>query len=254
MNSKLTHRLLPLSEAGVAEAGDCLEAPRGLFCLPAVVNIGVQKAGTGELQTWLGAHPLMLAHGGEVHFFDGLRPSAAMLRCGQRQRTNLRQRYARHLWHRRPLSRDNVGAAASSAMAAGAPLVRRLAYEKTPAYFDLSNPALLACAVPRAELLVMLRAPAARAISAYQMCAGHLHGKWCQASIDEAIGSALTSSASGSAPRLRRRHLSPQLKRLLTMGMYAAHLNRWLEHFDATQMRILWLEALRGGGAYSTDP
>ena len=124
MNSKLTHRLLPLSEAGVAEAGDCLEAPRGLFCLPAVVNIGVQKAGTGELQTWLGAHPLMLAHGGEVHFFDGLRPSAAMLRCGQRQRTNLRQRYARHLWHRRPLSRDNVGAAASSAMAAGAPLVR----------------------------------------------------------------------------------------------------------------------------------
>ncbi|EOD14975.1 hypothetical protein EMIHUDRAFT_197680 [Emiliania huxleyi CCMP1516] len=144
MNSKLTHRLLPLSEAGVAEAGDCLEAPRGLFCLPAVVNIGVQKAGTGELQTWLGAHPLMLAHGGEVHFFDGLRPSAAMLRCGQRQRTNLRQRYARHLWHRRPLSRDNVGAAASSAMAAGAPLVRRLAYEKTPAYFDLSNPALLA--------------------------------------------------------------------------------------------------------------
>ena len=34
--------------------------------------LGVQKAGTGELQTWLGVHPQVLAHGGEVHFFDDM--------------------------------------------------------------------------------------------------------------------------------------------------------------------------------------
>ena len=53
------------SAAARADAGSCFElGRRHAACLPSLINIGVQKAGTGELQTWLGAHPRVRVHVG----------------------------------------------------------------------------------------------------------------------------------------------------------------------------------------------
>ena len=53
----------------------------------------------------------------------------------------------------------------------------RTCFEKTPAYFDQASPQVLACAVPSARLLLMLRRPEARAFSAYQMCTREMHAR-----------------------------------------------------------------------------
>ena len=55
------------ASAASADAGDCFETGSGLHCLPSLINIGVQKAGTGELQNWLTAHPSFVTHGGIAH-------------------------------------------------------------------------------------------------------------------------------------------------------------------------------------------
>ena len=54
--------------AASSDAGDCFADGAAVHCLPGLVNIGVQKAGTGELQNWLAAHPSV-----HMHFFDGMR-------------------------------------------------------------------------------------------------------------------------------------------------------------------------------------
>lgn len=142
--------------AAEADAGDCFRAHSGkLACLPNVINIGVQKAGTGELQTWLGAHPQVFTHGGEVHFFDTMKHEPSCTRA--REKGSLRLRYARFLWRRRKLSTDGE-------------THFKVIYEKTPAYFDQARPEVVMCAVPSAKLILMLRMPTARAISAYHMC------------------------------------------------------------------------------------
>jgi len=209
-------------------AGDCfLDSQNSAYCLPAVVNIGVQKAGTGELQSWLNAHPEMLVHGGEAHFFDGRGSSSSCETT--RQRNSLRLRYARFLWKRKGLSRSDFAG--------------RLTFEKTPAYFDLVDPRIVACAVPAVKLLLMLRLPVARAISAYRMCETELQQRWCRPRLDAVLARTL----SGFPPRASRGALQrqPQVRRLLHMGHYASHLSRWLVAFPAAQLRLLWLEQFK---------
>jgi len=151
-------RVFPADPAGAAQAraGDCFVSSSSsgrLLCLPAIVNIGVQKAGTGELQSWLDVHPAVEVHGGEAHFFD----SRPRLRCDSgRKQSRLRLTYARFLWGRKQLTR--------------AQMANKVAYEKTPAYYDLAEPQIVTCVLPAARFVVMLRLPAARALSAYRMC------------------------------------------------------------------------------------
>jgi len=216
-------RLLPMEQLTGARAGDCVSGKRWVYCLPAVVNIGAQKAGTGELQTWLSKHPAMLVHGGEVHFFDHLHDA----QCDTAEtRDALKLRYLRYLWHGRRLMSDVVTAGPAmlppsqgvldetsgrerrrgrglrfrqsghNLSRSQLPVVTKVAFEKTPAYLDVADPALLACiapevranasqlvALPRPDrlpppvrvssqmrLLLMLREPSARMVSAYQMC------------------------------------------------------------------------------------
>lgn len=111
-SSVLPHTVLVANptRAANADAGDCFAVRPTTYgrlsCLPTVINIGVQKAGTGELQTWLGAHPHAIAHGGEVHFFDKLKREPS---CDSKHsRGSLRLRYARFLWKRRTLHRDEL--------------------------------------------------------------------------------------------------------------------------------------------------
>jgi len=217
------------SAARRAAPGDCFHAERGgdsLYCLPTVINIGVQKAGTGELQTWLGVHPQVLAHGGEVHFFDGMR-SRSCHSAFQAGKTRLR--YAKHLWRRRPLQASSVA--------------DRVIFEKTPAYFDEASPQVVSCVMPGVRLVVMLRRPVERAYSAYRMCQRELKGRWCRLPFDTVVAKLIH----GEPPRASRKTLDdePQWSRMLLMGQYALHLRRWLRAFEPAQMRILWLEQFK---------
>jgi len=210
------------SAAAHAVAGDCFVDARGapssdsatVWCLPALVNIGVQKAGTGELRTWVGAHPSVHAHGGEVHFFDVRRPE---LRCANvRQQSALRIAYAKYLWSRRHrLTRAQLGGG-------------KITFEKTPAYFDQSSPPLVSCALPGARFVLMLRLPAARALSAYRMCRDDLKARWCQSDAN-ATFTRILHGGGGDPVRTNRAALrrSPQLRRMLRLGKYALHLDRW---------------------------
>ena len=208
------------SDARQASAGDCFEgANLGVYCLPTVINIGVQKAGTGELQTWLGANPSVVAHGGEVHFFDSVRTRSCR---NPWQGAKVRLQYAKALWRRRPLQASAVSG--------------RVIFEKTPAYFDQASPRLISCTVPAVKLVVMLRRPAARAYSAYRMCQREMQLHWCRRPFDEALGSIL----SGDPPRENHKGLakSAQLRRMLLMGQYSAHLRRWLRVFEPARLRL----------------
>ena len=218
--------------AAAADAGTCFHRPFGRAeCLPGLINIGVQKAGTGELQTWLGVHPAVATHGGEVHYFDGREKVA----CAQpRKRGHLRLRYASYLWRRRPRFTAEV--------------TGKLVYEKTPAYFDRAPPQLVSCAVPSARILVMLRDPTDRARSAYAMCQREMGAAWCRAPFEQALGRVLLDGGDGggspraSRPALRR---APHLKRMLLMGQYAVFLRRWLDAFEPPRVRVFWLEGFK---------
>lgn len=172
-------RLLPPNptSAADADAGDCFVVQqKKLACLPTVINIGVQKAGTGELQTWLAAHPHAIAHGGEVHYFDTFKKEPA---CDTvHARGTLRLRYAKFLWGKRLLDLKELRNGK-----------KKLLFEKTPAYFDRASPFVVRCAVPSVKLLVMLRMPVARAISAFRMCKDELAASWCAVSDVRAVAS-----------------------------------------------------------------
>ena len=134
-----------LAGAGEAAAGDCFltDDPQHVDCLPSLINIGAQKAGTGEIQQWLSVHPQVHVQGAEVHFFDGVRGGRTRRCRSQREAKRMRLKYARHLWRQKALSRSDVE--------------HTLIFEKTPAYLDLASPALVSCLVPATRLLLMLR-------------------------------------------------------------------------------------------------
>lgn len=223
--------------AASADAGDCFRQSGGrVSCLPGLINIGVQKAGTGELQNWLAAHPSVMAHGGEVHFFDTLK--LAPRRCTAATGASVRLRYAKFMWEHRSLDEESVRG--------------RLVFEKTPAYFDLVAPRLIACAVPSARLLVMLRLPAERAHSAYAMCQREFGARWCKPPFTAALRGVLRGGGgNGSSPSLdrralrRMRHGGRQLGRVLEMGHYSAFVGRWLDVFGPARLRLLWLEEFK---------
>jgi hypothetical protein len=220
--------------AKTADAGDCFIGEAStVCCLPGLVNVGVQKAGTGELQTWLGVHPAVKVHGGEVHFFDDQERTPS---CNAQWRAHLRLRYARFLWKRQRLREADVRG--------------RLLFEKTPAYFDRAQPRQVACAIPAARVLIMLREPAARARSAYDMCQREQEGRWCKAPFAQVVERMLVGGGNGSdaAPlHMSRRQMqrSPHLRRLFFMGHYSTFMRRWLDVFVWPHVGVLWLEQFK---------
>ena len=218
------------SGAGSADAGDCFRCRRHVSCLPSLINIGVQKAGTGELQKWLSVHPAVKVHGGEAHFFDR---APLPKTCSASHSASLRLRYAKFLWERRALSEDAVRG--------------KLVYEKTPAYFDRATPQLVACTVPSARLLVVLRLPEARAYSAYAMCQREFDLAWCKPPFATTLRGVLRPGDNRTGPTLDRRALRRKRKlgRVLLMGHYSAYVSRWFDAFGPAQLRVLWLEQFK---------
>ncbi|KAJ8607589.1 hypothetical protein CTAYLR_010529 [Chrysophaeum taylorii] len=138
INGRSVFEGVPCEEA-VVDAGLCFRNEE-LYCLPSFIIGGAQKAATGWLRQWLATHP-ELSQGGEheVHYFDKLEDSRA---------SDWSSRYL-------PFFRT-----AST---------RHYSFEKTPDY--LPNATALAAIrglLPSVKLVFLLRAPAARAYSAFQ--------------------------------------------------------------------------------------
>ncbi|CAH1790721.1 unnamed protein product [Owenia fusiformis] len=107
--------------------------------LPGVINIGIQKCGTGALNTYLRIHPQLRVREGEVHFFDKKINHSAPFKQEI-------QRYLKML----PVAFPN-----------------ETVFEKTPAYFDLADPYDLFRMNSALKVILLVCDPVRRVMSAY---------------------------------------------------------------------------------------
>ncbi|CAH1795118.1 unnamed protein product [Owenia fusiformis] len=116
---------------GKARKEDCL--PGTMKRPPDIIIIGVQKCGTAVLRSMLAMHPTIAAQRKEAHFFN----------------RSYREGVPYYL-EQLPCSKPN-----------------QLTLEKTPAYFDLTDPALLYAFNPNMKLILSVCDPVNRTISAF---------------------------------------------------------------------------------------
>lgn len=193
--------------------------------LPDFVVIGAQKAGTSSLYSQLVAHPSVVpALVKEVHHFD-----FAPRGLG---------------WYRAHFPRRSIMDAVRA----------RTGYactgEATPIYlFHPGVPARLRAALPEARLVVVLRDPVDRAISAYHHA---VRMGLEDRPIDVALDPASAIEASDLPTDLawwdaRRGPL--RMRGYLERGRYAEQLERWFALTPREQMLVLESSDLRGGRA-----
>uniref|UniRef100_A0A8C9ZX83 [heparan sulfate]-glucosamine N-sulfotransferase n=1 Tax=Sander lucioperca TaxID=283035 RepID=A0A8C9ZX83_SANLU len=113
-------------------------------------------------------------------------------------------------------------------------------FEKSANYFDTEvAPKRAAALLPRAKILAVLINPSDRAYSWYQ----HQRAHQDPAALNNTFHTVVT--AGPSAPRdllaLQRRCLNP--------GLYAPHLERWLQHYQPSQLHIVDGALLRSNPA-----
>ncbi|CAH1799028.1 unnamed protein product [Owenia fusiformis] len=106
---------------------------------PEVINIGIQKCGTGALNAYLNIHPNLKVMKTEVHFFDKL------------------------INHKRPFKEELKRYIKMLPRA----FPNETIFEKTPAYFDLADPYDLHRMNPALKLILLVCDPVRRAVSAY---------------------------------------------------------------------------------------
>lgn len=207
------------------DAGAVIGYPRtetaySYYAVPSFLIIGAQKCGTRELHTWLDAHPNLRGAPLECHFFNDV--------------MNLDSEWTRYVFS--PaflLSKDE-------ARLHSAPLHT---FEKTPAYLDQRNrgrpvPELVRAMMPSGKFIALVRDPADRAYSAYQM------GRTAQRT--EGVFSEYLDKDFESLIEDRLARLE-QLRdeRLISIGHYAVHLDMWLEYFAREQLLIVVLEEFK---------
>uniref|UniRef100_A0A668AMN5 [heparan sulfate]-glucosamine N-sulfotransferase n=1 Tax=Myripristis murdjan TaxID=586833 RepID=A0A668AMN5_9TELE len=117
-------------------------------------------------------------------------------------------------------------------------------FEKSANYFDTEvAPKRAAALLPRAKILAVLINPSDRAYSWYQ----HQRAHQDPAALNNSFHAVVT--AGPSAPRdlltLQRRCLKP--------GAYATHLERWLQHYQPSQLHIVDGALLRSNPALVMD-
>ena len=185
--------------------------------LPAYIIIGAQKCGTSSLYRYLNEHPAVAAAAGkEVHYFDW------HYRRGPR-------------WYRahfptvayRELFRARTGQ-------------RLVTGEASPYYlFHPHSPERVKHLVPDVKLIVLLRDPVERAVSAYhhQVRAG-TESLPLAAALDQE-----SSRLAGEIERLRRdkNYRSPAHRRYSYMarGLYADQLEAWFRYFRREQVLVI---------------
>ena len=190
--------------------------------LPDFIVIGAQKAGTGSLYYYLSEHPdihpPLLK---EIHYFDGgLDPDRDSFALGEAW-------YRAHFPH-------------PSRLGAGDRV-----FEASPLYlFNPLAPERMASRLPEVKLIVLLRDPAARAISQYFMSVrrGFERLPLMEALLaeDERLAPVLAAQDYKSPVFIHNSY-----KR---RGCYAEQLERFLGHFHREQLLIL------DSGAFFTQP
>lgn len=176
---------------------------RGRGAAVDAVIIGAQKAGSTSLQAGLSAHPAIYAPGGEDPVFE-------------RQDLNEAQRQA-HLERRFRGAHDRV----------------RLL--KRPNYLGLDGPASrLFSVAPNCRLLVMLREPRERAVSAY------VHYQRFGFLPAEPVAEGLAKVFAGDYDAQYARAAEVR-----EFGLYAAALTRWSDVFPREQLLVVTFESFK---------
>lgn len=182
--------------------------------LPDFIVIGAQKAGTTSLYDHVVAHPAVHpAIGKGIHYFD--------------------EEYNRGAaWYRSNFPIDRPG---------------RTTGEASPDYLPHPNvPARVAALVPSVRLVAVLRNPAERALSHYF----HNRNRGRETLSFRAAIDAEDGRLAGELERMQREpaYESEPLRHQAyrTRGLYADQLERWLEHFDRSQLLVLLSEDLDG--------
>jgi len=179
--------------------------------LPDFLVIGPQKTGTTALYTFLAMHPSILSNRLSETTFEEV------------QFFNSNDNYVRGLdWYL-----DHFPAAV---------LNGSLLFEKSAAYFNSEPaPSRVSALLPRVKLICILLHPAQRAYSWYQHMRSHNDRTALSHSFFDVVNA--SSQAPKSLRELRRHCVNP--------GLYAHHLQRWLDYYDISQLYIVDGEMLR---------
>ena len=183
------------------------ELDAGARALPDFLVIGAMKAGTTSLFNYLCMHPRVI----------GSVPKEIFYFCSHPERGE--RWYRRHFPRRRRLRAANA-----------------LCGEATPTYLPSGDaPHLVRELLPRVKLIVLLREPAARAVSHYhhRVRAGRE-----SRSVDEVFSPAMVARVEAGRPQGETETL------LCERSSYASSLRRWLDAFPREQLLVLEAETL----------
>lgn len=195
------------------------------YCLPSVILVGVQKAGTSNLLGWMERHPAIRVALEERHFFD------------KTPRVDARRvdTYAPYLFRSDFLLsprelRDGV-----------------ITVEKTPNYISDPDAARrMHELLPSARLIVSLRDPVTRTYSAWQ------HHCRARRYDDDGVNVRRVKTGTGNlircVPDAFERYLasgSMDALPVVRRGEYASQLRRLLSYYDPTNVLILFYEDMR---------
>jgi len=206
------------------DAGSCIEYVGGkphsqrYYAIPSFLIIGAAKCGTRELHTWLSKHPDLKAHPKEVNFFDEV--------------VDLKKEWIRYVLNPYFLiSKDREHAINS----------KKRTFEKTPAYFSHKNrdvpvPGLVRQVMPSGKFIAILRDPADRLYSNFQMNkrGTKIRPAWTRKQYDTFEDYLLSDSG-----KLNTTMGSVQV------GCYATHLKTWLQYFDSSQILVITMDAFK---------
>ncbi|MEM6405140.1 MAG: sulfotransferase domain-containing protein [Pseudomonadota bacterium] len=201
------------------DAGTVIAYPKGkngeyrYYAVPGFLIIGVAKGGTRELLNWLGRHPNLQAMSKEVNFFDDV--------------INIEQEWQRYVLNPHFLvskSREHLEK------------LQKQTFEKTPAYFHKENrgqpvPAIAKKMMPSGKFIAILRNPADRAYSAFQMGKRALR-----------IRAPSIDSSTDFDDYLDKNFGVDTDSTMFKVGKYAQHLNNWLKCFSRDQLLVVFSE------------
>ncbi|XP_022667270.1 bifunctional heparan sulfate N-deacetylase/N-sulfotransferase-like isoform X1 [Varroa destructor] len=179
--------------------------------LPHLLVIGPQKTGTTALYSFLKEHPAIESNENSAQHFEEV------------QFFNNDKNYLKGIdWYRSFFSISNDS--------------QLLLFEKSATYFDSeAAPKRVHALLPKAKLVAILTNPAKRAYSWYQ----HQRAHGDPAAVDHSFLEVI--SANDTSPKALR----DLQNRCLQPGLYAVHLQRWLNFFPNSQLFIIDGEELR---------
>lgn len=239
---------------GNVDAGVCVRknATAPILCFPSFIIMGTGKGGTAELQSWLSHHPNMLrigdpnsnSGGGEPDYFGRELRTEAQLEATWRDYL--------HAWQ--PIN--------------GTALNEQYSFEKSPGYLAHSTyPKLLQLLMPSVKLVAILRDPAKRAYSHFQMVCTRENSKMNKYRLTKAEpkGKVKEIEVLGLFRKNRKGKAMPyctaddfdnyvrkkgpvasnadaDIDGLFKTGLYAADLRRWYTIFPQNQILVLFNE------------